>query len=353
LPPNHPLRAHPDWAVAYPAGTPDSRLYFDPGIPAARRFVEDSILDAVARYDLDGVDFDDFFYPYPEGGGHDFNDAASFATYGGGFGNKANWRRNNVDTMVRETGERIRALKPWVTFGISPFGIWRNSATDPTGSATHGLQSYDEIYVDSRRWVKEHWVDAIMPQLYWNIGNKPADYAVLVKWWSSVVAGTGVQLYIAHGDYRVGQAGAWRDPRELSRQLALSQHYGVQGSVHYNATSVRADALGAIGRYEQTYYATPALLPDMARLPVERPGTPGITRVRGDGPRRTITWRPGAAPRAASYGVYRINPGVATATLIGTTRTLSFVDDSPGTDPHYCVSGLDRSDHEGPLSAAV
>ncbi len=141
------------------------------------------MLEAVARYDIDGVDFDDFFYPYPEDG-QDFDDARSFAAYGQGFASKADWRRDNINTMVREMNQRIKALKPWVKFGIATFGIWRNSTTDPAGSATRGLQSYDEIYVDSRLWVKQHWVDSITPQLYWNIGNKPADYAVLVKWWS-------------------------------------------------------------------------------------------------------------------------------------------------------------------------
>ncbi|HEX5995235.1 MAG TPA: family 10 glycosylhydrolase, partial [Jiangellales bacterium] len=159
LAPSHPLRMHRDWAVTYPANTKNARLYYDPGIPEARKFVEDSILEAVERYDVDGVHFDDFFYPYPEGG--DFPDGASYARYGKGV-DKSQWRRNNVDTFVREMSERIKALKPWVRFGISPFGIWRNKATDPAGSATSGLQSYDAIYADTRKWVREKWLDYIV-----------------------------------------------------------------------------------------------------------------------------------------------------------------------------------------------
>src|SRR6266508_3968399 len=198
LPPNHPLRQHPEWAVVYPVGSTASRLYYNPGIPDARHFVEDAMLEAVERYDLDAVFFDDYFYPYPSAR-QDFADEATFAQYGAGFASKGDWRRNNVNLLVQEMSQRIKALKPWVKFGVSPFGIWRNAATDPLGSPTRGLQSYDEIYADSRLWVKRQWLDYVIPQLYWHLGFEPADYAKLVPWWSKVVAGTSVQLYVALG----------------------------------------------------------------------------------------------------------------------------------------------------------
>jgi uncharacterized lipoprotein YddW (UPF0748 family) len=345
---DNPLRTHPDWVVTYPQGTSDSRLYFDPGIPAARTFVEDAMLDAVARYDIDGVDFDDFFYPYPEAG-QDFNDAKSFAQYGQGSASKADWRRNNVNTMVREMSERIRKLKPWVKFGISPFGIWRNSSTDPAGSATNGLQSYDQIYADSRAWVQQHWIDYIMPQLYWSIGNPPADFAVLIQWWAKLVEGTGVQLYPAHGDYRVGESGAWSDPAELSRQFALDRKYGVQGSVHFSGVSIRDDALGAISRYSSEYYAGPALPPTMSRLPVTPVATPSLTEVRTLPDHSvTVSW----TGNATSYAVYRLDPGAAEAHLVASVRGQSYVDHSAKGGSRYCVSGLDRSANEGRISAA-
>jgi uncharacterized lipoprotein YddW (UPF0748 family) len=339
---NDPLRLHPDWAVAYPIGTDDSKLYFDPGIPAAREYIEQSMLEVVQKYDIDGVDFDDFFYPYPEDG-QDFNDVRSFALFSPGFNDKGDWRRHNVNLLVREMDQKIKAIKPWVTFGISPFGIWRNSSTDPSGSATHGLQSFDQIYADSRTWVQQHWVDYIMPQLYWQIGNPPADFAVLIKWWSQVVAGTGVQLYPAFADYRVGDDGAWSNPDELSKQFALARQYNVQGTVHYDAVSMRADKLGAISRYTSTYYPTPALLPDMARLPSHPPAAPVITSaVNG-----SVTWRPGPGLPPTSFAVYRHDPGAATATLVATVRTTSYVDSAAPDGARFCVSGLDRTDHEG------
>jgi uncharacterized lipoprotein YddW (UPF0748 family) len=352
LAPNHPLLQHPEWRVVYPQGTSDSRLYFDPGIPEARKFVEDSMLDAVARYDVDGVDFDDFFYPYPEAK-QDFNDAASFATYGTNSASKADWRRDNVNTMVREMSERLRAMKPWVKFGISPFGIWRNSSTDPAGSATRGLQSYDEIYADTRTWVKQHWLDYVMPQLYWQIGFGPADPQVLFPWWSNLVTGTGVQLYPVYADYRIGESGAWSDPGELDRQFALAGNYQVQGSIHFDATSVRADRLGAVTRYTSKYYPTPALPPTMARLPVSLPAAPVITAVNVEGGTTTLTWRPGDGTAATSYAVYRLDPNADVAKLVASVRTghESFVDHGAPLGARYCVSGLDRSANEGRIAS--
>ncbi|MFE9204631.1 family 10 glycosylhydrolase [Micromonospora sp. NPDC007230] len=350
LAPAHPLRRHPDWVVTYPsADRPGSRLYFNPGVPEARKFVEDSMLEAVQRYDVDGVHFDDFFYPYPEAG-QDFPDGAAFARYGRGFADKHDWRRDNVNTLVREMSERIKAIKPWVKFGISPFGIWRNKRTDPAGSATAGLQSYDDIYADTRLWVREQWLDYVVPQLYWHIGFGKADYAKLLPWWAATVRGTRVQLYIGQADYRVGERGAWRDPAELDRQLALNQRHGVSGSVHFSAKQVRADRLGAVSRYSEAHYAGPALVPTMAQLPAAPPAAPEVTGVRRADGGVVLTWR---GEGAASFAVYRVDAEVAR--LVGTARGGGWVDRAAptGGSLSYCVSGLDRSGNEGRLSTPV
>ncbi|MGW9195498.1 glycoside hydrolase family 10 protein [Micromonospora chersina] len=351
LAPNHPLRRHPDWVVTYPsADRPGSRLYFNPGIPEARRFVEDAMLEAVQRYDVDGVHFDDFFYPYPEAG-QDFPDAAAFARHGRGFADKHAWRRDNVNTLVREMSERIKAIKPWVKFGISPFGIWRNKRTDPAGSASAGLQSYDDIYADTRLWVRQQWLDYVVPQLYWHIGFDRADYAKLLPWWAATVRGTRVQLYIGQADYRVGERGAWRDPAELDRQLALNRRHGVSGSVHFSARQVRADKLGAVSRYSDAHYAAPALLPTMAQLPAAPPPAPAITGARRqDTGGVTLTWR---GDDTVSFAVYRVDGDAAR--LVGTTRGGEWLDRAAPADGPltYCVAGLDRSANEGRLSAPV
>lgn len=355
LAPDHPLRQHPDWAVVYPLNAAGSRLYYNPGIPEARRFVEDSMLDAVARYDIDGVYFDDFFYPYPQAR-QDFADDATFARYGGGFTSKADWRRNNVNLLVQEMGQRIKALKPWVKFGISPFGIWRNAETDPLGSPTRGLQGYDEIYADTRLWVKRQWLDYIAPQLYWQLGFEIADYAKLVPWWSQVVAGTRVQLYIALADYRIGQKGAWQDPAEIDRELAFNRGYPVSGTVHFSATDVRADRLGAVTRYREAHYGSPALVPTMAQLPAAAPGAPTIASARRDATGAvSLTWRSGTG-KATSFAVYRLDG--ATARLVLTVRSNGRADQrvvdrtaTAGQPYTYCVTALDRTWVEGRPSA--
>jgi len=351
LAPNHPLRTHPEWAVIYPVGTTGSRFYFDPGIPEARRFVEDAMLEAVSKYDIDGLHFDDYFYPYPEAG-QDFDDNASFARYGQGFANRADWRRDNVNTLVREMNERIKAIKPWVKFGISPFGIWRNSETDSAGSATNGLQSFDALYADTRKWVREGWLDYIVPQLYWHIGFDKADYAKLLPWWTEVVAGTKVQLYIGQADYRVGEAGPWSDPGELDRQLNLNRQQKVSGSVHFSSKSIRNDKLGAASRYRAAYYAQPALVPPMAQLPANPPPAPEVLAVtRQDGGAVAVSWRPGAD--TATFAIYRAE--ATEAKLVGTVRSTgsgeqTWVDPAPGEATEYCVSALDRSWNEGNVS---
>ncbi len=313
LAPHHPVRQHPDWAVAYPIDTADSRLYYNPGIPEVRKFVEDAILDAVARYDIDGVHFDDYFYPYLADG-QDFADDATYARYGAGFAAKADWRRDNVNRLIQEVGQRIKDLKPWVKFGISPFAIWRNRATDPLGSQTNGTQSYDAIYADTRLWAKQEWIDYIVPQVYWNIGFDVADYALLVPWWSDVVSDTRVQLYIGQADYKIGTTGAWLDPAEMTRHLTFNRdHPQVLGNVHFSAKDVRADRIGGVSRYVADHYTRPALVPRMAHLPSRpllSPLITGATRDAGTGA-VTLTWQPPIqgppSDTATSYAIYRFD----------------------------------------------
>ena len=207
------------------AGTPTGscayggKLYYNPGMPEVRAFVQDAMMDAVTRYDIDGLHFDDYFYPVNT---PDFDDSAAYAEHGAGFPDLATWRRDNVDLLVREMQRRVRRAKPEIAWGISPSGIWRNKATDPLGSETSGGQSYDNLHADTRGWVKKGWLDYIAPQLYWYIGQSNADYAKLVPWWSEVAAGTGTQLWIGQAAYKAGVAGQpveWFQPDELTRHL--------------------------------------------------------------------------------------------------------------------------------------
>ncbi|WP_338694605.1 family 10 glycosylhydrolase [Streptomyces sp. Q6] len=251
--PTHPARLHPDWVVPY-----GGKLYYNPGLPEVRRFVQDAMLDAVKKYAIDAVHFDDYFYPYPVAG-QTFDDDAAYAAYGGGFADRAAWRRDNIDRLVREMARRVKRTRPHVRFGISPFAVWRNIATDPEGSdTTAGVQTYDNLHADTRKWVRERWIDYIVPQVYWNIGFAAADYAKLVPWWDEVVRGTGVRLHIGEALYKAGdpaQPAAWQDPAELSRHLTFARGFPeVRGHVFFSAKEVGQDRIGAMARVVADHY---------------------------------------------------------------------------------------------------
>ncbi|RMI34479.1 glycoside hydrolase family 10 protein [Streptomyces triticirhizae] len=251
---DHPARREPSWAVPY-----GGRLYYNPGLPEVRSFVQDAMMDAVTSYDIDGVHWDDYFYPYPVAG-EVFDDDAAFAEYGGDFADRGDWRRHNIDLLVREMRDRVAEAKPELPFGVSPFAVWRNRSTDPLGSDTRGgVQTYDDLYADVRTWVRESWIDYVVPQVYWHIGNEAADYAVLADWWSEVADGTDVALYLGEAAYKVGdpaQPAAWQDPAELSSHLTLcaDRHPQVTGHVFYSAQQVAADPLGALTRVWEDHY---------------------------------------------------------------------------------------------------
>ncbi|MCX4760716.1 family 10 glycosylhydrolase [Streptomyces sp. NBC_01275] len=256
---SHPARKHPDWVVTY-----GGKLYYNPGLPEVRAFVQDAILDAVSKYPVDAVHFDDYFYPYPVAG-QTFDDDAAYDAHGGDFSTRAAWRRDNIDKLVLETAARIKAVRPSTQFGISPFGVWRNVASDSRGSDTRALQSYDDIHADTRKWVREGWIDYVVPQLYWNIGLSAADYAKLVPWWAAVAKGSRTRLYLGEALYRQGdpaQPAAWQDPAELSRHLDLGDAYPqVRGHVFFAAKDVRTDRIGAMARVVADHYGQTAKPP--------------------------------------------------------------------------------------------
>ncbi|KUL51758.1 glycoside hydrolase family 10 protein [Streptomyces sp. NRRL S-1521] len=256
----HPARVHPDWVVPY-----GGKLYYNPGLPEVRRFVQDAMLDAVRRYAVDAVHWDDYFYPYPVAG-QVFDDDDAFARHGKGFPDRASWRRDNIDQLVREMSARVKKARPGTRFGVSPFAVWRNIATDPTGSDTRaGVQTYDDLYADTRGWVRKGWLDYIVPQVYWNIGFAAADYAKLVPWWNEVVRGTGVNLYIGEALYKAGdpaQPAPWQDPAELSRHLTFAERYReVRGHIYFSAKEVGVDKNGAMARVVADHYQKPAKPP--------------------------------------------------------------------------------------------
>ena len=221
LAPNHIMRRHPDWFWCY-----NKQWYFDPGLDVTREWICTIVQDIVTRYDIQAIHMDDYFYPYPSGG-NPLPDSKTFAANPRGFDNIADWRRNNVNLVIQDIHRTIRECSSDVQFGISPFGVWRNADVDSTGSATKaGITNYDDLYADIRLWIKAGWIDYVLPQLYWEIGKKVADYEILAHWWANEVRGTKCKLYIGLAPYRLENASpktAWGKGNEISRQMRLNR----------------------------------------------------------------------------------------------------------------------------------
>ncbi len=352
LPAGHPAREHPGWIVKYGDG-----LYYNPGLPEVRDYVTKVVDDVVRRYDVDGVHFDDYFYPYPVQGAV-FNDTAAFRRYGGGQ-SLADWRRANVDKLIAQVSDSVHETKRWVKFGVSPFGIWRNKSDDPKGSATHGMSAYDTIYADPLAWIKAGDVDYIVPQLYWPRGYSAADYSVLAPWWAKQVAGTDVQLYIGQALYLVGtrDVKGWTGPGELPAHLALNRKYPeIKGDVFFSAKQLLTDPLGVMNRIAAGAYKRPALVPRMPDRGSKPPAKVQGLSVSGN----TLSWQ--ADDNARSYVVYRVagkgddcatasaRNMVAVVPSTGTARQ-TFAAKAPGT---YYVTALDRlSNESAPMRITV
>ena len=227
LSPENPGRKHPGWLVEY-----KGNLYLNPGIPEVREYIKAGVEEIIKNYSVDGIHFDDYFYP-----GEEFDDSDSFLKYGKEYSDVSDWRRDNVNKLVCEINELVCSEKTDIRFGVSPFAIWQNKSSSKQGSDTRGLEAYHTYFADSRAWVKNGWVDYIAPQIYWSIGDSRADYQTLLSWWTDVVKDTDVDLYIGHAGYRSFDAkpgDVWYGADEIERQIRLNRRYdAVDGSIHF------------------------------------------------------------------------------------------------------------------------
>ena len=352
LAPNHVYNIHPEWFVTY-----GDQLYFDPALPESRRHICMVVSDIVSRYDVDAIHMDDYFYPYPIKG-KDFPDDASFARFGGGFSNKGDWRRSNVNVLIKKLHETIREIKPWVKFGVSPFGIYRNESSDPLGSKTKGLQNYDDLYADVLLWAREGWIDYNIPQIYWHIGHPVADYETLVKWWARNTENR--PLFIGQSVMNTVQNADPKNPsiNQLPRKMALQRAYQtIGGSCQWPASAVVEN----VGKYRDAliaeYHKYPALPPVFDFIDNEAPA-----KVRKMKPVWTedgyiLFW---TAPkykeemnRAVQYVVYRFNdkekvniddPSHIVAITCDNFYKLPYEDGK--TKYRYVVTALDRLHNE-------
>ncbi|WP_419742066.1 family 10 glycosylhydrolase [Paraclostridium dentum] len=227
---NSPAKLHPEWVISY-----NNKLYYDPGLPEVRKHIVDTVNEVVSNYDVDGIHFDDYFYP-----DSNFTDNQTYNKYGNGM-EKGDWRRSNVNNLLKDVKTSIKSIKPNVKFGVSPSGIWRNKSSDPTGSDTRGSESYSTQYADTRYWIKNNLIDYVTPQLYWPIGYSVADYSKLVSWWANEVSGSNVNLYIGQGIYKQG-TGDWVGQDiagQIIQQVNLNRQYSnIKGSMYFSAKDI-------------------------------------------------------------------------------------------------------------------
>ncbi|GAB5519669.1 MAG: family 10 glycosylhydrolase [Rhodothermales bacterium] len=330
----HVTEQHPDWVLE--VGT---QKLLDPGIPAVRSYIIDVVADIVGRYDVDGIHYDDYFYPYPSSTSPAISteDDDTFNQHNPqNFSSRGDWRRNNINQFVKGLYERVKAIKPWVKVGASPFGIWRSG----TPSGIVGLSAYDVIYADAVNWMDQQWLDYLSPQLYWAFGGGQ-DYGALARWWES--KRNDRHLYPGHwirSNYTTDEV-----PRQINYNRSQA---GIDGSVLFRAENLQSNTLGVAARLESDLYAFLALPPTMPWLdttPPDAPTTPVASR--GEGGALTVNWEAPftwteSVPR---YAVYRVQGATVPdpfwsmadpAALVAITSETQYIDRPPASpDPYY------------------
>ncbi|HEX5727421.1 MAG TPA: family 10 glycosylhydrolase [Longimicrobiaceae bacterium] len=339
----HVSRTHPEWVKAYAR-----YLWMDPGVDAAQEHSIRVMLDVVRRYDVDGVHIDDYFYPYPErdsaGRVIDFPDEPSWSAYVGAGGRlaRADWRRANVDRFVQRLYREIKREKPWVKFGISPFGIWRPGHPP---QITTSFDQYDMLYADARKWLREGWMDYFTPQLYWPIAQTAQSYPVLLRWWVDENR-RGRHLWPGNFTSRtaLGDPPFW-PAEEVQGQVYVTRGQpGATGNIHFSARIFRMNPDSLVEMLRAGAYREPALIPASPWLGRDPPGRPVVSLVR-DTAGLTVTMEPtrGVSP---TWWVIRARRGAAWSTEIvpGWRRSHPL---RAGEVEEVVVSGVDRNGNEG------
>ncbi|HEY0068045.1 MAG TPA: family 10 glycosylhydrolase [Flavisolibacter sp.] len=354
---NHVTKTHPEWLLSQ-----GILRVLDPGIPAVRDHITSVVVDILERYDVDGIHFDDYFYPAPQSGVTPFNDDASYNADPRGILNRGEWRRDNVNIFIQRIYDTVKAVKPWVKFGVSPTGIWRNRSSDPVnGSATSGLEHYSAVYADSRKWLQQGWIDYLVPQLYWYIGQPGSNYGVLAPWWNGNA--NSRHVYLGMAGYKVNdpaQGANWANPSQIPNQVRLNRTLSnIFGQAVYNTSSMRTNRLGFRDSLRLRFYNRPALLPNMPwrdDTPPEAPSALAGTRFEDDSV--VLNWTApsatGELDKAIRFVIYRSASPVIDITdpnnILAITDTAStrYIDRSlqPGVTTYYTVTSVDRFHNE-------
>lgn len=286
--------------------------YFNPGYKETRNFVSSVVGEIVRNYDIQAIHMDDYFYPYKITG-QEFPDQIAFGKEPRQFKDKEEWRRDNVDLIIKQIRDTIIANKPEVEFGISPFGVWRNKSKDSEGSNTvAGVTNYDDLYANILKWQKENWIDYVTPQLYWHIGFDRANFEVLAKWWATHKYGANV--YVGHGDYKISKTAKeveWRSPDQIVKQIEMIRSLPlIDGSMHFTASTLlkKGDTLRQpiIGKQ----YKYIALTPEANRITRITPQPPINALITQKGDKASLTWK--ARLNNKKFVIYRFTKGKIT-----------------------------------------
>ena len=356
---NHVVKAHPEWILSFTEKGGKLRI-LNPGIPEVRQYVTRVVMDVVKRYDIDGVHFDDYFYPYPNNDIARTNkDSLTFAKYKHGDASDssiASWRRENVNILMRMIHDSIRATKPFVKFGVSPFGIYRKG--QPQG--IRGMDAYEKIYCDPLAWLHDRSVDYLTPQLYWRIGGEQ-DFEKLLNWWADQTAKEKRHLYVGH------IFGRRFSQKELPEQLKLvRKNKKAQGDVYFSAKHFAMNTLGFDKRVREKEYRYPALPPEMGwkavgplpdrprRFRFARPDSQSTARFLWEMPQHTET------DSTFRFVLYRFaqapadsNPPRTPANICALTGGRSFLPrpaPKASTRLYFALSAVDRNGRESRLS---
>ena len=343
--PNHVTVKHPEWDIQIGA-----IKFLDPGLPQVRDYVTGVVMDVVRRYDVDGVHFDDYFYPYPPNQITN-QDNATFANYSRGFTDRGNWRRDNVNLLVQMIHDSIQVAKPHVKFGMSPFGIWKNGV--PAGIS--GLDAYNEIYCDAVAWLNRRIIDYITPQLYWPFGGGQ-DYGKLMPWWGT--QRNSRHFYPGQAAYR---AANW-NANEIPRQVRANRgNANASGSIFFRARTFRENYKGFADSLKNDLFRAPALPPIMTWKDPSPPNAPQnlrYERIAGAGT-AGLKWdlplQASDGDSASRYVIYRftspnIQPGdlADPSRIIGLTSARNNRPQAPSTPGpfFFVVTALDHNANE-------
>ncbi|MDN3582197.1 glycoside hydrolase family 10 protein [Mucilaginibacter flavus] len=361
LSPHHITNIHPEWFFEY-----GGQKLFNPGLPEVQEYIIRVVLDVVDNYDIDGVHMDDYFYPYHVAG-QQLSDQLTYAKYGAGFSDIKDWRRDNVNRLVKALGDSIHAHNPRLKYGMSPFSIWANKYQNPEGSDTHGGDSYYELYADSRKWVQEGWVDYINPQLYRPLNDKLVAFNIMIDWWANQV--NNRHIYIGQAPYRIieNKLPAFRQPAELPNEIKyLRNNARIQGSVYFSSKSLTANPLGFTDSLKNNYYHYPALPPVMLWLDSVAP-MPPVNLTASTGPTGiNLKWQQPAMAKdsEAVYGylIYRFDENTRINTddpknilSIRYDDAIEYEDKTAqnGKSYIYVVTAIDRLKNESDRSNSV